>query len=125
MGLDQNLYRKKGAEYVDEIYWRKANFVHLWFTEDWDERGFGNDNCTDFPVTEDELRELARLCTEVLEDPEEAPFLLPTMSGFFFGTTEYGEWYFHDVEYTKNEIEKLLEERPLREGEEFVYRAWY
>jgi hypothetical protein len=47
------------------------------------------------------------------------------MSGFFFGSTDYDEWYFEDVKYTKDEIDKLLEERPLQDGEEFFYHAWY
>lgn len=126
MGLDQFLMRKKdGAEDKTAIYWRKTNFVHRFFTEDWMIRGFDDDNCTPFPTSEEELRELSMYCKEVLEDHEEAPYLLPTQSGFFFGDTEYGEWYFEDVKYTKDKIDELLETAPLEEGEEFYYTAWY
>ncbi len=126
MGLDQNLIRKTAdGNDENEIYWRKANFVHRYFTEDWQKRGFESDDCVEFPVTEDDLRTLADLCDYVLEHKKEAPYVLPTMSGFFFGSTEYGEWYFENVRYTKEEVEKLLANDPLQEGEEFYYYAWY
>ena len=34
--------------------------------------------------------------------------LLPTTSGFFFGSTDYDEWYYNDIEYTVNVIKKVL-----------------
>ena len=123
MGLDQYLYRKndKGVE-VEEIYWRKANFVHKYFTHDWMERGFEGDDCVPFPTTREELSQLAALCDEVLETPHLAPHLLPTMSGFFFGSTNYDEWYFKDVKFTRDEIRRLLNEST---DEDFYYEAWY
>lgn len=36
--------------------------------------------------------------------------ILPTTSGFFFGSTEYDEWYFKDVEDVRNKFSKLLDE---------------
>ena len=36
--------------------------------------------------------------------------ILPTTSGFFFGSTEYDEWYFKDVENVRNKFSKLLDE---------------
>ena len=124
MGLDQYLYRRneKGID-VEEIYWRKANFVHRYFTEDYLQRGYESDNLTPFTVTREDLRRLADLCGEVLEHKDDAPQLLPTESGFFFGSTEYGDWYFEDVEFTRGEIEKLLAE--ANGGDTFYYEAWY
>lgn len=125
MGLDQNLFRRTANGEQSEIYWRKANFVHWYFTHDWEERGFASDDCVEFPTDEAELRMLSAMCETVLEDKAQAEFILPTMSGFFFGSTDYDDWYFEDVKYTKDEIDKLLEERPLQDGEEFFYHAWY
>ena len=34
--------------------------------------------------------------------------LLPSTSGFFFGSTDYDEWYFGNVQYTITLIENLL-----------------
>lgn len=126
MGLDQNIIRRRadGSE-ISEIYWRKANFVHDYFTAGFYERGFDSDNCTEFPVDKKDLKLLAELCDEVLEKPSEAPVLLPTVSGFFFGSTEYDEWYFEDVKFTRDEITKLLKDRPLQKGESMYYWAWY
>ena len=45
---------------------------------------------------------------EIIEDPSVANELLPTGSGFFFGSTEYDRWYLDDVEYTIKAIEDLL-----------------
>jgi hypothetical protein len=36
--------------------------------------------------------------------------ILPTTSGFFFGSTEYDEWYFKDVEDVRDKFSKLLDE---------------
>lgn len=126
MGLDQSIYRRRaGEDPKEEIYWRKVNFVHRYFTNDWYERGYESDNLTEFPVTEGDLIALADKCWVVLNDKNSAPKLLPTMSGFFFGSTNYDDWYFHDVEYTKQEVERLLSEFPLDEDEELFYSAWY
>jgi hypothetical protein len=34
--------------------------------------------------------------------------LLPTQSGFFFGSTEFDEWYWQDVKSTIEIIDKCL-----------------
>lgn len=123
MGLDQSLYKRGKNEDVEKIYWRKANFVHRYFTKDWEERGFETDNVTEFPASKSDLEELLGLCKAVLEDNTQAVHLLPTMRGFFFGSIDYDEWYFNDVEYTKDKLEQLLEE--AGEDDEFYYYAWY
>lgn len=45
---------------------------------------------------------------EYIEDPSVAEELLPTTSGFFFGGTEYDQWYYKRVEHTIEIIEKVL-----------------
>lgn len=132
MGLDQYLMRKCNNDSVEEmrdieeIYWRKSNFVHKFFFDkhfDEDEYEWGDDNCTPIPTSRDELWELWSLCHSVLANKSEAEHLLPTMSGFFFGDTEYGDWYYHDVEYTLNEVGALLAR--ANADDEFYYYAWY
>ena len=39
------------------------------------------------------------ICDKVLDDNSLAEELLPTRSGFFFGSTDYDEWYFEDIKY--------------------------
>jgi hypothetical protein len=75
---------------VPVMYWRKANAIHKWFI---DNRADGEDNCQ--PIF-------------VLADRTKADELLPTESGFFFGGTEYDDWYFQDLEYTQRRLTELL-----------------
>lgn len=83
-------------------YWRKANQIHKWFVDNVQD---GVDNCATYPVTYEQLQELLSLVNEVLKNHKLAAELLPTETGFFFGSDEYGEWYFTDLEETKRIIE--------------------
>jgi hypothetical protein len=46
---------------------------------------------------------------------------LPTESGFFFGNTEYDEYYWSDLKYTLKELTRVLDSAD--EGVEFSYQA--
>ena len=117
MGLDMYLYGVKqefkkhdynigGYKESTEIgYWRKANAIHRWFVENCQD---GEDNCATYTVVHEELKELKRVCEEVLQRPQEAEDLLPTQSGFFFGPTEYDEWYIQDLKDTIEIIDWAL-----------------
>lgn len=47
---------------------------------------------------------------KVVDDPELCARLLPTKDGFFFGGTDYDQWYMDDIEYTIQMLEKVLKE---------------
>ena len=116
------------------VSWRKANQIHNWFVENVQDgeddcgsyevtkeqleallelcmkvklasklvkgkvkNGYTFENGKEVPIMED---------GEYIEDPSTAMELLPSQSGFFFGSTEYDQWYMDDIDYT---IEKLLE----------------
>ena len=87
-------------------YWRKANQIHQWFVDNVQD---GNDNCAEYYVDRDKLIELRELCKLALKDKDKAKELLPTQSGFFFGSTEIDEWYFQDVNATIEIINRCLE----------------
>ena len=95
------------VKYIEEEagYWRKANHIHAWFVSHVQE---GVDECQEVHVSPRKLEELYSVCKEVLEDNTKASELLPTQSGFFFGGTEYDEWYFKDIEDTVKIIEPIL-----------------
>ena len=100
-------------------YWRKANAIHRWFVENIQD---GHDNCQSAYVDPDALQELRGVCQAVLEDHSRASEELPAQAGFFFGETEYNEWYFKDLEATIEIIDKAL--RLSDEvGCELYYRA--
>lgn len=91
--------------------WRKANQIHNWFVENVQE---GNDDCGEYSVTKEKLTELLDIVKRILnkknkkKQVELAKELLPTQSGFFFGGTDYDNWYLDDLKKTKEIIEKLL-----------------
>lgn len=169
MGLDMYLIRKKyvGAKYEhrkvegevninvngkqlpidfnkisnieEEVgYWRKANQIHNWFVNKCQD---GVDDCKEYYVTFERLKELLRLCKEVknkailknatiengkkledgkwvpilekgkiIENAEEIEELLPTQEGFFFGGTNYDEYYIQDIENTIQILEQIINE---------------
>lgn len=107
-GLKTKFKKGKVSGIDEEVgYWRKANQIHNWFVENVQD---GTDDCGTYDVSEDNLIELLKLCKEVLANKEKAPELLPSSSGFFFGSTEYDEWYFKDLEDTIIIIEEVLAE---------------
>jgi hypothetical protein len=59
---------------------------------------------------------------EVIADPQIAETLLPTTSGFFFGGTNYDEYYYRDIEETSEVIGKLLTEEG--DGEFYYQSSW-
>jgi len=132
---------------VEEVaYWRKANQIHNWFVQNVQD---GEDDCGDYDVNHKQLTELRDTCKSILEkmdfvtvkkevehmgengfetreidfrkilNIEEIVKLLPTASGFFFGGTEYDEYYIQDLEETVEVLTKILEE----EGDDYSYHS--
>ncbi len=138
----------KKLSYIEEQvgYWRKANQIHNWFVENVQD---GEDDCKSYYVSREQLQELLATVTDILGKVElidgtlhtgtrwdsngrtetyedgkvianpEVCEALPTTSGFFFGNTDYNEWYVKDLEDTK----KILEDALANESDEYEYRA--
>ena len=100
-------------------YWRKANAIHQWFVNNVQK---GTDDCGEYYVTRDQLQQLMELCEQIVADKKKAEKLLPTQSGFFFGNTEYDEWYMEDIERTIVRFRKILSD-PAFEKSDFYYQA--
>jgi hypothetical protein len=146
MGLDMSFYGKRylwndkekaaaiaklfpeirGAEVevvrADFRSWRKANAIHRWFVNNIQE---GVDECQESYVPVEKLYELRDICAKVIADPTQAETLLPTQNGFFFGGTEYDEYYWDDVKRTLNWLNDFLLKDAVKalEGWDFYYRA--
>lgn len=86
-------------------YWRKANHIHKWFVENVQD---GNDNCGEYEVGREQLCCLLDLCKKIMEKRDQAADILPTQDGFFFGSTEYDEGYFQDIQLTIDILQKSL-----------------
>jgi hypothetical protein len=112
-----------GAEEVKfrVAYWRKANAIHQWFVENCQE---GNDDCSEYWVSREQLQELVDICEQIMADRSKAEELLPTQSGFFFGDTAYDEWYFMGVEYTVQRFKKILSDTALQKVDFYYQSSW-
>lgn len=97
-------------------YWRKSNMIHHWFVNNLAD---GLDECQPIVVNRKNLEDLKDLCITVIANPELAEQLLPTGSGFFFGSTDYNEYYFGDLNDTLGIINRCLESK----FEYFEYQA--
>jgi hypothetical protein len=86
-------------------YWRKANQIHRWFVENVQD---GVDNCGEYFVSKADLQSLLDVCLAVKLDHSQAEELLPAASGFFFGNTDYDEWYYNDIDNTINILKEAL-----------------
>jgi hypothetical protein len=92
---------------VEVGYWRKANAIHKWFVDNCQD---GVDDCRKAYVSAGALVMLCDICKSVLSNHSLAEELLPCESGFFFGSTDYDEYYYGYLEYTVELIETILEE---------------
>ena len=120
MGLDIFLTKKKRTNIG---YFRKVNFLVKFFKD----KGFDVLNQTPLAITREDAEELLSKCEEVLKDHSKGPELLPTMSGFFFGNTDYNDYYYDAVEAVRDYVkDKLLPEfDTLEEDEDIYFETWF
>lgn len=85
-------------------YWRKANSIHKWFVDNIQN---GIDDCNEYQVSYEQIQELIDTCNAVLNSPNKVltgSNLLQTQAGFFFGGTDYDEYYFQDLADTVKQL---------------------
>lgn len=120
------------------IYWRKANQIHKWFIDncadgedDCREMSVRREQLEELRNVCQTVLDSSKLVKgqiangqkvvdgewvniyedgEYIENPEAARLLLPTTSGFFFGSTEYDQYYIEDLKYTVEKLNELLAE---------------
>lgn len=132
-------------------YWRKANQIHNWFVEhvqdgeddckyhkevtkevlekllaicqqvlDSCEMVEGQ-VCTGYTFKNEKMIPIIR-SGKCIKDPSVAMELLPTTSGFFFGGTDYDEWYVEDIKNTIEICKNALETTDF-ETQQISYRS--
>lgn len=109
-------------------YWRKANAIHNFFDVHCCNGQL--ENCTDVRVSVEQLETLVHYCKIVLADNTLAEELLPTQDGFFFGSIEYDNWYFTNLQNTIDMCEPIINfMHSLSEDDQLnykiIYSAWW
>jgi hypothetical protein len=116
--VDERIKPERVKFIVEEVaYWRKANQIHNWFVQNVQN---GIDECQSSYVSREKLEELLDVCKQVEADNDLASTLLPSASGFFFGGTEYDEWYFKSILNTIVYLEDILSDEM---ADDFEYNA--
>ena len=126
MGLDMYLQKrdKSTGKIVDNevMYWRKANQIREWIVSN---AGYDRmNNCVEFPLSKETLIRLRNDCKRVIDNKELAREILPTRSGFFFGDTEYDDWYFDDIRMTYVKLKEILRTTDFNKYEILYFEWW-
>lgn len=87
-------------------YFRKFNALHAFIV---DHFAGGKDECQDIRLTKSDVSVLKEACRQVLAEPESAAELMPTRRGCFFGSLEYDDWYFDNMEEAERLFGMILE----------------
>lgn len=90
---------------IEAGYWRKANAIHDWFVKNVQD---DTDDCGTYEVSKEQLTTLRELCQRILDFKHMANELLPTSEGFFFGSTDYDEYYYSSIEATIKIIDRAV-----------------
>lgn len=132
------------------IYWRKANAIHKYFVDHGTLENMGKPDVGYYDINKEHLLSLIEKITAILDgekhkevetyfdiakmeevsqeveynlNKELALELLPTESGFFFGSTDYNIWYYQDLVRTLDLIKKELAAVPDQETW-YYYASW-
>ena len=104
---------------VNAAYWRKSNQIHKWFVDNVQK---GEDDCGEYYVSHEKLRELLTTCRQALFHKN--PQLLPPQSGFFFGNTDIDEWYWNDIKDTIKQLSKLTDLHDFEDLSFYYQSSW-
>jgi hypothetical protein len=102
-------------------YWRKANAIHGWFVEKCQD---GVDECQLTEVSKEKLETLLSECYKVANKKGSPEELLPTGGGFFFGGTEYDEYYIDMINETIGILERTINDTDFDEEIMFYRSSW-
>ena len=138
------------VKYIEEegAYWRKANSIHKWFVDNIQN---GKDDCREYYVDISQLEELIQLCKDdmkyfdsleykyseeqedffskekfkykIYQNVEEENLNLKTQGGFFFGSTDYNEYHYRNLQDTVKMLENLIAE-DCSEVEYYYQSSW-
>lgn len=153
-GVDRPDIKPERIAYVveDIAYWRKANAIHNWIIKncangdenasevDMDIKDFkklllvvntvlANSKQVEGKIGNGQTLkngkwEKVLVDGKKVEDSGTAEMLLPTANGFFFGSTDYDEYYIKDLEYTKSVLEPIVANEANDKAYYFYQASW-
>ena len=102
---------------LEFLYWRKANAIHKWFVENVQD---GVDNCREYYVEQSKIEELYKDIAKAILSQDAG--ILPTMDGFFFGSTEADDYYWRELNRTATQLKILVDEwkKPYEEQDPVI-----
>jgi len=145
-----NIKDERVSEISESVgYWRKANQIHNWFvqnvqdgTDDCKDYYVSEENfkallevvnkvldsitivdgdmITENVFEKGKVTEVKRK-QQIVKDSSVAEALLPTQSGFFYGSTGYDEYYVDDLKETKKIVEEALADE---DGDYYYQSSW-
>lgn len=129
VNVSKETLKEYGCEFKDLLiydteelaYFRKNNWLRKFIVDNTD---YEDDyDCVYLRVTRDLLKTLLNDINNVLDNNSKAEELLPTQSGFFFGSTEYDRWYFNDLGNSKEKIQRII--NITTDGDVILYYEWW
>jgi hypothetical protein len=149
-GLKSKVNPEKVTYIIEEAgYWRKANAIHKWFVDhvqkgndDCKAYYVSKEDLQKLLDTVNKVLEASELIDgtvhngtmyskgkakkivehgKIIKDPFVAKVLLPTSEGFFFGSTDYDQYYYQDLVDTKKILEEALK---VEEGDFEYHSSW-
>ncbi|WP_416776460.1 hypothetical protein ACNFJN_15670 [Xenorhabdus budapestensis] len=123
MGLDIHFFSgektKKCADRDIEMgYFRKVNPLLYWI----DRNVQSVDNCKEVLIPKHKLEELLADLNRLTK--ENCIQVYPTADGFFYGSIQYDQDYWSDVERVKNWINSLLKSFDFNKYNLFLWAWW-
>lgn len=138
--------------FTEIAYWRKANEIHNYFVE-YAQHGVDDCGTYDVSKKQLEdllykCKEVKRIAVlekskvvngytfqngkeipmyedcEVIANEDEVAAILPTRSGFFFGSTDYDKYYMEDINYTIDVLERVLAETDFDTEAVCYHSSW-
>lgn len=148
-------FESQGVIINDHLcYWRKFNALHHYIAKNYGD--LENDNCVDIHLEISDIEDILEILKkvqdtmktttktrldsrgneykeEVITNPKAVEKIFPTADGFFWGSTDYDDYYIDEVNRTVDVLEQVVREHKklVDTGEvepydiNYVYNAWY
>jgi hypothetical protein len=100
-----------------DAYFRKVNFLFAYFSPKMVEDCYSS-------VTLEDVNDLISKCEKVLSNEVKGEDTLPTQDGFFFGSTDYDDYYYYEVKDCLKQMKKFKQilEKSGKDG--YVIFSW-